>query len=272
MLSETRFTLQGGQNPLILVPTHVNGQGPFPFILDTGAGHSLVTPELAERLGLKVEGTKEGHGAAGKLNVEMSTVETLAVGEAQVVNVPVAITGELHRIGAAVGASIEGDVGYNFLKHFALTIDYGVQRLRLAQGEPPRTDSVAETPFRLAHPAKPLIVLPVTVNSEGPFPFALDTGTSVSALSEAVIQRLGIAMSQTTTVTAGGGQLAAKVGQVRLMAVGDAVQKDVSVLAAGFLEMLSKVTGAQLDGILGYNFLREYTVTIDYPNAVLRLG
>jgi predicted aspartyl protease len=272
MTSVTKFRLEGGQNPLILLPTRVNGQGPFPFILDTGAGHSLVTPELAERLGLEIQGTKEGHGAAGALNVSMSCVETLSVGGAQVENVPVAITGELHRIAAAIGASIEGDVGYNFLKHFVVTIDYRNEALRLSQEDALTVKPLSETPFRLAHPAKPLIVLPVRINGQGPFPFALDTGTSTSAISEAVIERLGIPVSVATTITAGGGTLAAKVGQVRSMAVGAALQEDVAVVRAGFLEMLSRVTGAQLDGILGYNFLRHYTVTIDYPRAALRLA
>ena len=35
--------------------------------------------------------------------------------------------------------------------------------------------------------------------------------------------------------------------------------------------MLSQVVGTKLDGIVGYNFLRNYKVVIDYPNEVLGL-
>ena len=37
------------------------------------------------------------------------------------------------------------------------------------------------------------------------------------------------------------------------------------------LTMLSRVTGAGLDGIIGYNFLKAFRVTINYPDRVLRL-
>lgn len=41
---------------LIVVEATVNGKGPFRFLLDTGASHNVMTPELAQSLGLKVEG------------------------------------------------------------------------------------------------------------------------------------------------------------------------------------------------------------------------
>jgi hypothetical protein len=38
-----------------------------------------------------------------------------------------------------------------------------------------------------------------------------------------------------------------------------------------FFEVLSNAVGAKLDGIVGYNFLRNYKVVIDYPNQLLSL-
>lgn len=57
----------------MLVPCHVNGSGPFEFILDTGAGTSLVTPELARSLQLESSGTKTGHTAGGPIEVFLTT-------------------------------------------------------------------------------------------------------------------------------------------------------------------------------------------------------
>jgi hypothetical protein len=37
----------------VVVPVMVNGQGPFRFIVDTGANHSTISPRLARELGLK---------------------------------------------------------------------------------------------------------------------------------------------------------------------------------------------------------------------------
>jgi hypothetical protein len=38
-----------------------------------------------------------------------------------------------------------------------------------------------------------------------------------------------------------------------------------------FLRDVEHAVGAKLDGIVGYNFLRNYKVVIDYPNEILSL-
>jgi hypothetical protein len=40
---------------------------------------------------------------------------------------------------------------------------------------------------------------------------------------------------------------------------------------ADFFPMLSQAIGAKLDGIVGYNFLHNYKVVIDYPGETLSL-
>jgi hypothetical protein len=67
----------------IWAPVHINGQGPFRLVLDTGASHSALTPRLAETLGIPLD---SGHtvmlrGATGSLPVPMVPVETLEVGD-----------------------------------------------------------------------------------------------------------------------------------------------------------------------------------------------
>src|SRR6185503_8146145 len=36
----------------IVAPVYINGQGPFRLVVDTGASHSTISPQLAERLAL----------------------------------------------------------------------------------------------------------------------------------------------------------------------------------------------------------------------------
>src|SRR5262249_23645317 len=128
--STVKFRLTGGAQPLILIPVRVNDRGPFEFILDTGAGTSLLSSELAKELEIKNLGSKEGEGGGGKIAVSLAKVGSLAVGEMRFQNVDVAIV-DLRQIGAAVGAKLDGDIGYNFLKHFRLTIDYRDSTVRL---------------------------------------------------------------------------------------------------------------------------------------------
>src|SRR5882672_10690080 len=117
-----KFRLGGGAQPLILLPVHVNNRGPFDFILDTGAGTSLLSSELAKQLELKVIGSKEGQSAGGKVSVSLAKVDTLVVGETRLDDVDVGIV-DLAHIAKTIGSKIDGDLGYNFLKHFRVTIN-----------------------------------------------------------------------------------------------------------------------------------------------------
>lgn len=72
--AKVKFRLAGGAQPLILVPVHMNDHGPFHFILDTGAGTSLLSPELSKQLEVKITGSKEGQSAGGKVSVSLTKV------------------------------------------------------------------------------------------------------------------------------------------------------------------------------------------------------
>ena len=81
--TKLKFRLVGGSQPLLLLPVHVNGQGPFEFILDTGAGITLITPELADQVGIGAAGTREGQSAGGKVSVSLAELESITVGTAR---------------------------------------------------------------------------------------------------------------------------------------------------------------------------------------------
>src|SRR5436853_6789953 len=205
--AKIKFRLAGGAQPLILVPIHVNDRGPFDFILDTGAGTSLLASDLAKELELKTVGSKEGQSAGGKVSVSLAKVDSLAVGEAKLGDVDVGIV-DLSQIGKTIGARIDGDLGYNFLKHFRVTINYRDCELRLE--DPKRVESFArraqtEIPIRLANPAKPLILVDVHANGRGPFQFAIDTGTSTTAIAPGLAKQLGLKSSSVGPGTTGGG-------------------------------------------------------------------
>jgi predicted aspartyl protease len=267
------FRLAGGPQPLILLPVYLNGDGPLDFILDTGAGTSLVSPELAKRTGVKIVGSKDGQSAGGKVAVSLAKAETLAVGKMKLEQVDLGVV-DLSHIGKTIGARIDGDLGYNFLRHFRVTIDYETCKIRLE--DPKRVESFAgtpktEVPIRLAHPAKPLILVEVHINGAGPFQFAIDTGTSTTALSPQLAKQLKLKTAPMGSGTTAGAAVAVKGGKVRSFEVGGARLDQMAVVIGDFFEMLSQAVGAKLDGIVGYNFLRHYKVVIDYPNEKLSL-
>lgn len=271
--SRVKFRLAGGAQPLILVPVSVNEQGPFDFILDTGAGTSLLSTELAKQLGVKIIGAKEGQSAGGKVSVSLAKVDSLAVGETRLPNIDVGIV-DLSHVGKTIGAQIDGDLGYNFIKHFRITIDY--RNLEIRFDDPKRVEhfgkaALTEIPMRLANPAKPLILVDIYANGRGPFQFAIDTGTSTTAISPELAEQLGVTSTPIGAGTTGGAQVAVTAGILASFQVGGARIENTSVVVADFFKMLSEVVGTKLDGIVGYSFLRNYKVAFDYPNATLSL-
>jgi hypothetical protein len=58
---------------------------------------------------------------------------------------------------------------------------------------------------------------------------------------------------------------------LQLFQLGAARIDSLAVIVADFFAMLSDALGAKLDGIVGYNFLRNYKVAFDYLNETLSL-
>src|SRR5437763_17128076 len=108
--ARAKFRLAGGAQPLILVPVHINDHGPFDFILDTGAGTSPLSSELAKQLAVKTIGAQEGQSAGGNVSVWLAEVDSLAGVGMQLPHVDVRIV-DLADLVEQFGANIDGDTG-----------------------------------------------------------------------------------------------------------------------------------------------------------------
>jgi predicted aspartyl protease len=268
--TEVGFKLAGGPQPLILVPVSVNGSAERDFILDTGAGTTLLTIGMAAQSGVRATGTKEGLGAAGRIAIQTGQADSLQVGRIALRDTPALITDDVLRIGAAIGATVHGTLGHSFFGRFRMTVDYRRCRLRLdSERHVPGPEGVS---FRLAHSAKPLVVVDALVDGKGPYPFAVDTGASTTVISTGMAQSLGVESRPIPAVTGGGGTLQASAGTIRSLAAGSARRENLSVIIGGFMGMLSQATGTRLEGIVGHNFLSAFQVILDYPNALLILS
>jgi predicted aspartyl protease len=254
--------------PFIVVPTEFNDKGPFPLLLDTGAAMSIMTEELAGLIGISGTEVKEGVGSAGKpVKVVLGHVRSVSIGEARVENVRVGILKDLPR---CIG---HGVVGYNVLKEFGVTIDYGGQRLTLTSPGPGQgRDRTAQgyLPLRLARPERPILLVEVLVNSRDAFQFVLDTGAGQTVVSPELAHRMGMEDLSIASVVGAGGPTPGSLSVAQSLSVGRASLNGVAVIVADIFSGLSQATGARLDGVLGFNFLRHFTVDIDYPHENLR--
>lgn len=61
------------------VPVLVNGQGPFQFVVDTGADRTVISEELAKKLDLPKAGTATLHAMGGVADVNLVRINTVQV-------------------------------------------------------------------------------------------------------------------------------------------------------------------------------------------------
>ncbi len=126
--------LAGPGGAALLVPVHLNGEGPHDFILDTGATMTCVDAELAESLELEEEGGRLGMGVGvGQElgSVRVVRIDSLRVGESVAEGIS-ACALDLEQFRSA-GLDVRGLLGLNFLKSFRMTLDFEEGRLELEE-------------------------------------------------------------------------------------------------------------------------------------------
>jgi predicted aspartyl protease len=130
---EVAFRLAGPNDVALLVPVYLNGQGPFDFVLDTGATMTCISHQTAEHLELPRQrgavGVGVGIGGGGR--VSFVRVDSLRLGAAQAFDMTACLL-DLQHI-QAVGPEVHGLVGLNFLRSFRVTLDFERNVLVLVQ-------------------------------------------------------------------------------------------------------------------------------------------
>lgn len=111
------------ENYYTIVPVHVNGKGPYRFLLDTGAGCCIVSDILAESLNLPKGNVCQATGPEVSIDAYDSSVSKLSVGSVSLENLGVMVMNCSHVTGY-VHDRIDGYIGTNFLQHFVITLKY----------------------------------------------------------------------------------------------------------------------------------------------------
>jgi Aspartyl protease len=121
------------QNVQIIVPVTINKNGPYDFLVDTGAQITTVDPTLAKALDLKIEGTTGIIGVGNYARTPFTTLDSVQAGS-EVVEQLMAVIQDLGQIQLA-DARVRGVLAGNFLEHFGLLIDYRQRLICLDKGD-----------------------------------------------------------------------------------------------------------------------------------------
>jgi predicted aspartyl protease len=127
---------------------------------------------------------------------------------------------------------------------------------------------LAEAPFEFVHNQ---IVVQVKVGGKGPYNMLVDTNTDPSAIDVATARELGLATGDKGGFATGGGNDANPVYPTRIPSVelGTLVARDIFAATID-LTKISKRIERPIHGVLGFSFLKDRIIQIDYPNSKLR--
>src|ERR1700684_2060943 len=86
-IASLRFHLVHGYR--IILPVVINHTGPYPFLLDTGTGSTIVDPLLATELHLKTQGPADVDGVSFSTHDSFAYLDLLEAGSHSVAHDPV---------------------------------------------------------------------------------------------------------------------------------------------------------------------------------------
>jgi predicted aspartyl protease len=173
----------------------VNGEGPFRFIVDTGANRSAVSQALAERLGLTPNGSGEVHTVSGVITAPFTSVERFRYGE-----LDLASTNAVPIVQGAVLGGEEGLLGVDGMRGRRLRVDFENRCIEIspAGGALPRRRGweTIQGELRFGH----LVVVPGRIRGQN-INVLIDTGSDSTLANPAFRDQLraGLRVSRDRT-------------------------------------------------------------------------
>ncbi|PSR12452.1 MAG: hypothetical protein DA408_10885 [Bacteroidetes bacterium] len=236
------------------------------FVLDTGAP-SLVLNELPTG----ADSPYLARSCSDALAVGVKQVASFQWGDRELRNVE-AITLDLSHLEQARKAPVVGMIGYELLKNQTLFLDYQRQQLVLVDAKTRKRQSLVAPLARISFELDGHLPVIVVWVGEQELRLGIDTGAAANVLNQSKHDVFG----------ANSTPLAAEELQGLDQNVQQVLVRQIDHLnAAGFdfsgkflftdLSHLDTVSGQPLDGLLGYAFLSQYLVAIDYNRNELLL-
>jgi|GEM_PF-2051362 len=107
---------------MAVIPVFINGQGPFRFILDTGATACLIEETLVRELALQSSSKARLMSLTSVTEVPLYRMDSVKLGDFEALNVEAAPVTE--KSGVLTSRRARGFLGFSFLSRFNFLLDY----------------------------------------------------------------------------------------------------------------------------------------------------
>ncbi len=273
-------------NGWITVPVTVNDEGPYDFIVDTGATLSVVFENLDEKQTFPyVQG--EPRRILGL--IEANDLPPRYIGEiasgGQVMEnlVSVVIADWL-----APRATPQGVLGLDFLAQYSVYVDPSTRTIKLYDSNLPAVveergwSKVRMEPKSFGDSVRPLYVVRARIRTKG-YPFILDLGASGTIINIPALRDM-LSMRRITVRSSSissrmprvhdlfGNEAKSRLVRIQRMKIGRATWRDkiVSVYNSKVFNELG--VGDTPYGLLGADMIRDRRIVLDFPENRLHIG
>lgn len=256
----------------LTVPVHIDGKGPYQFIVDTGADRTVVATEVGMELGLARGEKVLLDGVVKTMVTDTVSIRKLSFGShaSGVFNVPTLPHALL---------DADGYLGLDFLDGHRVTFDFKAGRLQVGEPRPRFTAEWTpeyEARVRTFGSSGHLRSLDCRVDGVTTAAF-IDSGAEVSAANGPLLAALArrnpafreIGDIELTDIT--GGQIQGRVAMVKKIQMPGLVFDDCPLVIANF--QVFKAWGLTRSPalLIGMNLLRQFSrVSVDYGLKELR--
>jgi hypothetical protein len=263
---------------IVYFPASINGFGPYPFVLDTGAGGiSALDDGTARSIGLRSTNIGEG-GGAGEEIVQFGLADstTLSMPGLSFADRPL-LTLPVRKLDAQWGKRKDGLMGGDLLSTLVTRIDYERKRVVFHDAAAYEYNGPGERiPVELRGNYVMIRAGVFTYGADEPREavFLLDTGVRISVFNNPYAKEHGLAAQSPRTLfgVTGfgiGGASRGVVGRVRGVRIGSFLFKEpVMTFSTDESGVLSDTSFA---GIIGADFLSRFTVVLDYRRSQIFL-
>ncbi|HKR18121.1 retroviral-like aspartic protease family protein [Rhizorhapis sp.] len=184
-LLQNPMTVATGQDRgnRITLPIHIDGKGPFDFVVDTGAERTVISRELAAKLALVPNEPVRVNSLTGISQVDTVTIPRLSYGHGELPSVQAPVFDQVN-LGAA------GLLGLDGLESKRLMIDFRKRKMEISHSsEPVEVDQGDAIIVRARSRFGQLILVDSQANGEK-INVILDTGTDQSIGNLALLRKL----------------------------------------------------------------------------------
>jgi hypothetical protein len=251
----------------IYIPVYVNGEGPFMFLLDSGAGMTMINKSLADSIGLKDAGNLPAVGVGGIDVGNFVKIDSLRLGRLTLLDFAAGAL-DLGFAEQMLIEPIDGILGYDLFSRLIVDIDYPDEILSVYDPEAGIYKGGADTvtcEIETNHP-----VVEAYVNDTVPGRFRFDTGSQnfldlntpfveEHDLLSHVVRELG-----KFPMLGIGGTSETTLAILKSFKIGDISLDNV---ITGFSNVETGIFAAEnIDGNVGGGILKLFDIGFDYPN------